>query len=146
MAVPILLLGDPAERVVSPLDRAGRVVDAGETADAHVAADGRVPGIGDVLGRGRGVLLGEQSAGIVVGQGGDDAAPVGDLGRLAQRVDDGDGGAGIGAGALDDVAEARCARNWSRARVVIDVDFISDELTRNGHALQFKMAIFILKQ
>src|SRR5580704_1594245 len=121
----LLLLGDPAERVVGPIDRARCIVDLGDAALAVIAAGGGIPGVGDVLGRRGRILLGEQPAGIVVGQVGDDAAAIGDLGRLAERVVGVDRDAAVGTGALDHVGETVAdIGRAERARIAVIDDLV----------------------
>src|SRR5580704_577795 len=121
----LLLLGDPPERIVSPIDRARCIVNLGDAALAVIAAGGGIPGVGDVFpGRGR-ILLGEEPAGIVVGQVGDDAAAIGDLGRLAERIVGIDRGAAVGTGALYDVAKTVTdIGRAERARIAVIGDLV----------------------
>src|SRR5262249_32705878 len=119
------LLDDAAERVVDPLQGAGLVVDAGEAANAHVAGEDRIPGVGDALGRSGRIILRGEPAGIVVAEVGDDAAAVGDLRWLAERVHLVDGGAAVGTAALDHVAEAVAhVGGDERARVRVGGDLV----------------------
>lgn len=91
------VFGDVAAVVVGVLDVATAVVDLGEPPEALVAASGVVVGIGDVVGRGRGVLGLGQAGEVVVAVVGDDVAGVRTLGQVAGGVVLVVGDAGIGA-------------------------------------------------
>lgn len=88
------------------MNQSGGVIDAGQAPHPFVAGCRCVPSVGDVLRGRRRILFSQKTARIVMGQVCDNAAPIGDLGRLAQGVVIINRSATVGAGALDDVAEA----------------------------------------